>query len=99
LKLKCFSKLLKNGLLFTVPTLLSYMLALCSIKFSFVFPGIPSFQVTSKSAYSQGSEVLKLNQQPTVRGSRVNPNRLVIFVDLCLRSLLKCDVILLPQSR
>ncbi|GFG32691.1 hypothetical protein Cfor_05158 [Coptotermes formosanus] len=61
--------------------------------------GIPSFQVTSKSAYSQGSEVLKLNQQPTVRGSRVNPNRLVIFVDLCLRSLLKCDVILLPQSR
>jgi len=51
------------------------MLALCSITFYFVFTGIPSFQVTGESSYNEGNEVLKLNQQPMVRGSKANPNR------------------------
>jgi len=53
----------------------THMLALCSITFYFVFTGIPSFQVTGESSYNEGNEVLKLNQQPMVRGSKANPNR------------------------
>jgi ribosome biogenesis GTPase A len=37
--------------------------------------GNPSFQVTGESSYNEGNEVLKLNQQPMVRGSKANPNR------------------------
>jgi hypothetical protein len=51
------------------------MCLISSITVYFVFTGIPSFQVTGESAYNEGSEVLKLNQQPMARGSKANPNR------------------------
>ena len=53
----------------------SQMLALCSITFYFMFTGIPSFQVAGELAYKEGTEVLKLNQQPMVQDSKAYPNR------------------------